>query len=124
MKKLIYHLERRYCPRCKKVVSAKAPGVLAKCLYGNQLLAYVAVQHYIYGNFNIIDYLPLDVDINSVTGGGDYNAVTHTVTWPNVEIAPGDSNSFTISVKVNECAEPNSVITNYCRLESDLQEVG
>ena len=50
MKKLIYHLERRYCPRCKKVVSAKAPGVLAKCLYGNQLLAYVAVQHYIYGN--------------------------------------------------------------------------
>lgn len=50
MKKLIYHLERRYCPRCKKVVAARAPGVLAKCLYGNQLLSYVAVQHYIYGN--------------------------------------------------------------------------
>jgi len=50
MKKIVYHLERRYCPRCKKVVSAKAPGVLAKCLYGNQLLVYVAVQHYIYGN--------------------------------------------------------------------------
>jgi transposase len=50
MKKIVYHLERRYCPRCKKVVAARAPGVLAKCLYGNQLLAYVAVGHYIYGN--------------------------------------------------------------------------
>jgi hypothetical protein len=50
MKKIVYHLERKRCPKCKKVISARAPGVFAKCLYSNQLLAYVAVQHYIYGN--------------------------------------------------------------------------
>ena len=50
MKKIVYHLERKRCPKCKKVISARAPGVLAKCLYSNRLLAYVVVQHYIYGN--------------------------------------------------------------------------
>lgn len=50
VKKLLYHLERKYCPRCKRVIAAQPPGVLAKCLYSNQLLAYVAAQHYIYGN--------------------------------------------------------------------------
>ena len=50
MKRILYHLERKYCPKCKKLISARPPGVLAKCLYSNQLLAYVAVQHYIYGN--------------------------------------------------------------------------
>jgi len=50
MKKLLYHLQRKRCPKCKKLISARPPGVLAKCLYSNQLLAYVAVQHYIYGN--------------------------------------------------------------------------
>jgi transposase len=50
MKKVVYYLERKRCPRCKKIISARPQGVLAKCLYSNQLLAYVAVQHYIYGN--------------------------------------------------------------------------
>lgn len=50
IKKVVYYLERKRCPRCKMVVCARPPGVLAKCLYSNQLLAYVAVQHYIYGN--------------------------------------------------------------------------
>jgi len=50
MKKIVYHLQRKHCPKCKKLISAKPPGVFAKCLYSNQLLAYVAVQHYIYGN--------------------------------------------------------------------------
>jgi len=50
MKKIVYHLQRKRCPKCKKLISAKPPGVFAKCLYSNQLLAYVAVQHYIYGN--------------------------------------------------------------------------
>ncbi|MHA2064207.1 MAG: IS66 family transposase [Candidatus Thorarchaeota archaeon] len=50
MKKIVYHLQRRRCPKCKKVITARPPGVLAKCLYSNQLLAHVAVQHYIYGN--------------------------------------------------------------------------
>ena len=50
MKKIMYHLERKRCPKCNKLYSAKPPAVLAKCLYSNQLLSYVAVQHYIYGN--------------------------------------------------------------------------
>jgi transposase len=50
MKRIVYRLERKRCPKCKKLISAKPPGVLSKCLYSNQLLAYVAVQHYIYGN--------------------------------------------------------------------------
>lgn len=50
MEKVVYRLQRKRCPKCKKVMTARPPGVLAKCLYGNQLLAYVAVQHYIYGN--------------------------------------------------------------------------
>jgi len=50
MIKTLYHLERRRCPKCRKVFSARAPGVLSKCLYGNQLLTYGAVQHYLYGH--------------------------------------------------------------------------
>lgn len=50
MKKVLYYLQRKRCPKCKKLISAKAPCVFAKCLYSNQLLTYVAVQHYIYGN--------------------------------------------------------------------------
>ena len=50
MKKIVYHLQRKRCPKCKNLISARPPGVFAKCLYSNQLLAYAAVQHYIYGN--------------------------------------------------------------------------
>jgi len=50
IKKIVYHLERKRCLRCKKLITARPPGVLAKCLYSNQLLSYVAVQHYLYGN--------------------------------------------------------------------------
>jgi len=50
MEKVVYRLQRKRCPKCKKVITARPPGVLAKCLYSNQLLAHVAVQHYIYGN--------------------------------------------------------------------------
>jgi len=50
MNKILYHLECKLCPRRKKVISARPADVLAKCLYGDQLLTYVAVQHYIYCN--------------------------------------------------------------------------
>lgn len=50
IKKVVYLLERKCCPKCKKLITAKPPGVFPKCLYSNQLLAYVAVGHYIYGN--------------------------------------------------------------------------
>jgi transposase len=44
-----YELEQRYCPRCRRSVSARAPGVLPRNLLGNRLLAHTAVQHYVYG---------------------------------------------------------------------------
>jgi hypothetical protein len=50
VKKIVYHLQRKRCPKCRKLYSAVPPGVLPKCLYSNQLLTYLAVQHYIYGN--------------------------------------------------------------------------
>jgi hypothetical protein len=50
VKKIVYHLEHKHCPTCKKTFTGRPPGVLAKCLYSNQLLSYVAIQHYIYGN--------------------------------------------------------------------------
>jgi hypothetical protein len=32
IKKIVEHLVLKYCPVCKKVISARPPGVLAKCL--------------------------------------------------------------------------------------------
>lgn len=49
MEKKSIELEEKYCPKCGHSIQARAPGVLPKCLYGNQLLTYVAVQHYLYG---------------------------------------------------------------------------
>jgi transposase len=50
IKRILYYLEQKYCPKCNKSINAKPPCVLPKCLYSNNLLTYVAVQHYIYGN--------------------------------------------------------------------------
>jgi hypothetical protein len=41
-----YQLERARCPRCGKTVQARAPGVLPKSLYGNQLITQVVFLHY------------------------------------------------------------------------------
>jgi transposase len=44
--RLLYRLEKKYCPRCQKAVEARAPGVLPKALVGNQRLTQVAFWHY------------------------------------------------------------------------------
>lgn len=41
-------LEQKYCPRCRRKVRPRAPGVFKKSLFGNRLLAHVAVQHYVF----------------------------------------------------------------------------
>lgn len=46
---ICYQLDRKYCPHCRKLIRASAPGVLPRALLGNRLLAHVAVQHYVYG---------------------------------------------------------------------------
>jgi transposase len=49
VQKIVYRLARKRCPACGKLVTARPPGVLAKCLYSNRLLTLVAVEHYVYG---------------------------------------------------------------------------
>jgi len=46
---IVYELEQCDCPRCHRVFSAPAPGVFPKGLFGNRLLAYVALEHYVEG---------------------------------------------------------------------------
>jgi transposase len=46
---IVYELEQCDCPRCHRVFTAPAPGVFAKGLFGNRLLAYVAGEHYVQG---------------------------------------------------------------------------
>jgi len=48
-KKILYHLFHRECTQCHHVFRAKAPGVLPKALYGNQITAQMAVMHYFHG---------------------------------------------------------------------------
>ena len=45
----IYRLQIKRCPCCQRSFQAQAPSVLPHSLYGNQLLAHIAVQHYVYG---------------------------------------------------------------------------
>ena len=47
VEKKLLELEEKQCPRCGHHVKARAPGVLPKCLYGNQLLSHVATEHYL-----------------------------------------------------------------------------
>lgn len=46
--KILYQCERKWCRKCRQTVQGKVP-VLAKGLYGNQLVAQAAVMHYGHG---------------------------------------------------------------------------
>jgi transposase len=48
-RKILYHLYHKQCSRCHRVFRAKAPAVLPKSLYGNQITTQVAVMHYFHG---------------------------------------------------------------------------
>ncbi len=47
--RIVYRLQRKYCPHCRKFIRARAPSVLRKSLFGNQLLTQVVFLHYLYG---------------------------------------------------------------------------
>jgi len=70
-------------------------------------------------NVVITDYLSPKVDINDINDA-NYNPANHTCTWDIGTLSPTDSGYVTLKVKVNECAEPNGVISNYCEIESSL----
>ena len=48
-KKILYHLYHKECTHCHHVFRAKAPSVLPKALYGNQITAQTTVMHYFHG---------------------------------------------------------------------------
>jgi transposase len=48
-KKILYRLYHKECSHCHRVFRAKAPSVLPKSLYGNQITAQGAVMHYFHG---------------------------------------------------------------------------
>jgi transposase len=47
--RIVYRLQRRYCPRCSKFIQARPPGVLPRSLVGNQLMVQVVFLHYRHG---------------------------------------------------------------------------
>lgn len=47
--RIAYRLQRKYCPRCDQFVQARAPSVLPRSLFGNQLVTQVVFLHYFYG---------------------------------------------------------------------------
>jgi transposase len=49
VEKVVYRLQRKACPRCGKTVQPRPPGVLPKSKYANNLLAHVAIEHYLHG---------------------------------------------------------------------------
>ena len=49
VKKVVYKLHRRRCPRCRRVFAAKAPGILPRFKHSNTLPAHVATEHYLHG---------------------------------------------------------------------------
>jgi transposase len=46
---VVYALRRKWCSRCRKSFQARAPGVLPKSLYSNDLITRVVMQHLVYG---------------------------------------------------------------------------
>jgi transposase len=49
-KKVVYYLEQKRCPKCRKTISAKAPGIMPNFLFSNNLISYICTQHYVFGN--------------------------------------------------------------------------
>jgi transposase len=47
--RVLYRLPKSYCPRCRRIFQPRAPAVLPKSLYGNQLLATATTMHYLHG---------------------------------------------------------------------------
>lgn len=46
---LLYRVPHARCKKCKKLIRTNPPGVLPKSLYGNRLIAKLAVMHYYHG---------------------------------------------------------------------------
>ena len=47
--RVLYRLPKQYCRRCRRTFQHRAPAVLPKSLYGNQLIATATTMHYLHG---------------------------------------------------------------------------
>jgi len=66
----------------------------------------------------ITDYLPQEVEPNDAFDP-NYNSSEHTYTWQIGTLSPGESNSITLTVVVNDLAEPLGTIRNVCILRAN-----
>jgi|GEM_PF-1067748 len=57
-------------------------------------------------NVVIVDTLPPGVDYEYFSSSGDYDPGTHTLTWDIGTLEPGESNSVSFTVTVNDNSEP------------------
>jgi len=72
-----------------------------------------------HNNVVMTDYLPYEVDYED-TLDPNYDAENHIYTWLIGSLdANAQNNSVTLTVKVNQGAEPNGVIKNYCDIKSN-----
>jgi len=69
-------------------------------------------------NVVITDYLPIEVEPNNPFDP-NYDYYLHRYTWDIGTLSPGDSNSVTLEVVVNNLAEPLGKIINYFEIEGD-----
>ena len=73
----------------------------------------------------ITDDLPVELDfvsekMDGVAGSGVYDATEHTVTWNVGTIPAGMAGPFIeLIVQINDNAQPNTTIYNYCSIVSD-----
>jgi len=64
---------------------------------------------------NIIDYLPEEANfIFASEPNMTYDSISHTVTWQIGTLSAGETDSVTLTVRVNGLAEPLGSITNVC----------
>jgi len=68
-------------------------------------------------NAGIVDTLPADVQLVSVTGGGTYDSTTHTIAWDLGTVAAGAGATFQVVVTVMAEAA-GTTITNSCVIDS------
>lgn len=68
-----YQLQQKYCPRCRRAVRPRVPGVFKRHLLGNRLLAHVAVQHYVFGV--TLGHLERQLDV----GNGTLQGALHSL---------------------------------------------
>ncbi len=97
------------------------------CVVPGRKITYTINYSYPYGpnlpdinNVSIIDYLPAEVDYNSSSPVGDYNALDRTVRWNLGTLHPTDSGHRELSVIVKNSVLPGQDIINVAEIEGDL----